>query len=104
MWSEWRAAVLRHTPPTEELLGAGQYAIAPAAGAALVAFALVLLIFGKRAALPGAALGMVAGVATANYFRDVFPWWPEGQRWHWVPLLFLLASVDGLLGRAGTPA
>jgi len=103
MWSEWRATIFRHTPPTEELLGAGQYAIAPAAGSALVLFALALLILGKRVALPAAALAMVVGFGVANYFRRVFPWWPSGASWHWLPLLFLLAQIDGLLGQSGTP-
>jgi hypothetical protein len=103
MWTEWRTTILRHTPPTEELIGAGQYALAPAAGTAVVVFALVLLAFGKRAALPAAALAMIAGFGVANYYRGVFPWWPTGPGWHWLPILFLLAQIDGLVGRAGTP-
>jgi hypothetical protein len=102
MWTEWRAAALRHTPPTDEFLAAGQYAIAPAAGAALLVFALALLILGKRAALPAAALAMVVGFGIANYYRNVFPWWPTGAAWHWLPLLFLMAQVDGVLGQSGT--
>jgi hypothetical protein len=103
MWHEWRAAALRHTPPTEEFVAAGQYAIAPAAGSALLFFALALLIFGKRVALPAAALAMIVGFGVANYYRGVFPWWPSGAAWHWLPLLFLMAQIDGLLGQSGTP-
>jgi len=103
MWSEWRAAALRHTPPTGELVAAGQYAIAPAAGGSLLVFALAILILGKRAALPAAALAMVVGFGIANYYRVVFPWWPAGAAWHWLPLLFLMAQVDGVLGQSGTP-
>jgi hypothetical protein len=103
MWTEWRTAALRHTPPTDELLAAGQYAIGPAAGSALLLFALALLILGKRAALPAAALAMVVGFGIANYYRNVFPWWPAGAAWHWLPLLFLMAQVDGVLGQSCTP-
>ena len=103
MLTEWKAAVLRHTPPTDEFLAAGQYAMAPAAGAALVVFALALLLFGKRVAVPAAATALVVGFGLANYYRSVFPWWPAGQPWHWIPLLFLLAQVDGVLGQSGTP-
>ena len=76
MLSEWRAAALRHTPATADLVAAGQQALGPAAGAALVVFGVGLLVFGKKVAVPAAAFAMLAAVAVANYFRDVFLWWP----------------------------
>jgi hypothetical protein len=108
MLGEWRDAVLRHTPATPEVVDAGRYALGPAAGAALAVFAIVLLALGRRAGLAAGAVAMVAGLGVANYFRNVFPWWPEPRAelpppgWHWVPLLFLLAQFDGLLARTPT--
>jgi hypothetical protein len=108
MLDEWRATLARHTPPTELLTEAGKWAIGPAAGAALVVFAVTLLLLGRRAALFGGALALLAGVAFANYFRNVFPWWPvrlhDGRYigWHWLPLLLLFAQFDGLFARVPT--
>ena len=45
---------------------------------------------------------MVAGFAVANYRNTLFPWWPEGKNWQWLPLLFLLAQFDGLFARVPT--
>jgi hypothetical protein len=107
MWDEWRAALSRHTPPTPELIEAGKFALGPAAGAALVVFGLILVVRGKQAALPAGALAMLAGVGLANYFRGVFPWWPDPRPqqapigWQWIPLLFLMTQLDGIL--AGSP-
>ena len=49
----------------------------PRPGRALVVFALVILMLGRRAALAAGALAMVAGFAVANYRYMLFPWWPE---------------------------
>lgn len=104
MLTEWRDAALRHIPDTKDLIGAGEYALGPAAGAALVVFGLGLLVFGKKAAVPAAALAMIAGFGTANYFRLVFdPWWPERRPEggyigsDWIPLLYLAALLNGVL-------
>jgi hypothetical protein len=104
MLTEWREAAWRHIPDTKDLMGAGEYALGPAAAAALVVFGVGLLAFGKKAAVPAAALAMVAGFAVANYFRLVFdPWWParrpEGGYVgsDWIPLLYLAALLNGVL-------
>jgi hypothetical protein len=104
MLTEWREAALRHTPATADLTAAGQQALGPAAAAALVVFGAGLLVFGKKAAVPAAAVGMVAGFAVANYFRLAFdPWWPvrrpEGGYVgsDWIPLLYLAALVNGVV-------
>jgi len=110
MLDEWKAAILRHTPPTDELTAAGQYALAPAAGAAAVFFALDLICFGRKSSLIAAAWAMVIGCGVANYFRGALPWLPEPRPglplvgWHWIPLLFLLAQHDAMFGRATGPA
>jgi hypothetical protein len=99
MLSDLKATILRHVPPPEDTLHAGELYLGPAAGAALVVFALVMLILGRKAALAAGSLAMVAGFAVANYRHTLFPWWPEGKGWHWLPLLFLLAQFDGLFAR-----
>lgn len=114
MLSEWRAAALRHTPATADLVAAGQQALGPAAGVALVVFGVGMLVFGKKAAVPAAAVAMLAAVAVANYFRGVFPWWPDLQAdpdrplyprfvaWHWLPALLVLAQLDGILAHGSS--
>ena len=113
MFEEWKAAFLRHTPTTDLMMEAGKNALGPAAGAALVVFALLLLVLGKRASLFAGSLAMLAGFAVSNYFRMVFPWWPNDRvdlstepaslmsppAWQWLPLLFLVAQFDGLFAR-----
>jgi hypothetical protein len=111
MLTEWRAAALRHIPDTKDLLGSGEYALGPAAGAALLVFGVGLLAFGKKAAVPAAALAMLAGLGTANYFRLVFdPWWPERRSEGgyvgsaWIPVLYLAALLNGVLATgSGVP-
>lgn len=99
MFNEWKATILRHTPPPEETLKASEHYLGPAAGAGLVVFTLVIIILGRRAALAAGSLAIVAGFAVANYRNPLFPWWPQGKGWHWLPLLFLLAQFDGLFAR-----
>jgi hypothetical protein len=78
MLTEWKAAAMRHTPDSADLLESGKHAMGPSAGAALVVFALGLLIFGKKSAVLSGALAMIAGFVAANYFRHMFdPWWPD---------------------------
>jgi hypothetical protein len=97
--NEWKATILRHVPPPEDLLRAGELYLGPAAGAGLAVFALVIIVLGRKAALAAGSLAMVAGVVVANYRYPLFPWWPEGKAWHWLPVLFLLAQFDGLFAR-----
>lgn len=99
MFSEWKATIYRHVPPPEETLKAGELYLGPAAGAGLAVFALVILVLGRRAALAAGSLAVVAGFAVANYQNTLFPWWPEGKNWQWLPLLFVLAQFDGLFAR-----
>lgn len=111
MWTEWRDAALRHVPDSKSLLDAGQHALGPAAGGALVVFVLGLTVFGKRAAVPAAALAMVAALGCANYWRLVFdPWWPERRAAggyigsDWIPYLYLAALLSGALAAgSGVP-
>jgi hypothetical protein len=90
----------------KEVLKAGETYLGPAAGTGLVVFALVILVLGRRAALAAGSLAIVAGFAVANYLYPqpvkLFPWWPQGKGWHWLPLLFLLAQFDGLFARVPT--
>jgi hypothetical protein len=115
MWNEWRAAISRHTPEPEQLLHAGKETLGPAAAAALIVFALVILALGRRAALAAGSLAMIAGFVVANYRKaePLFPWWPKPledtisdppriiapEAWKWIPLLFLVACFDGLFAR-----
>ena len=114
MLDQIREALPRHVPPTSELMDSGLKVLGPAAGTALIVFALGLVLFGKRRAVPAAAIATLASFAVANYghlvsprsFKILYPYWPDvsGGRWHWVPLLFLLAQVDGVFLRSpGTP-
>ncbi|HJZ89527.1 MAG TPA: hypothetical protein VKE40_01555, partial [Gemmataceae bacterium] len=100
-WDEWYTTVLRHVPPPADLVEAGRKYLGPAAGSALIVFALVLLIFGRRSALPAGSLAMLVGFGVANYRYELFPWWPPAGGRFWLPLLFLGAQVDGLLARSG---
>jgi len=113
MLDEWKAAFLRHTPPTDLMLDAGRKALGPAAGTAVVLFGLVLLLLGKRSALFAGSLAMLAAFGVANYYREVFYWWPIDRpdlmsdtpsllsppSWHWISLLFLATQFFGLLAR-----
>ena len=99
MFSEWKATILRHTPRPTDVLEAGELYLGPAAGVGAIVFALVILVLGRKAALAAGSLAMVAGLAVANYRHPLFPWWPQGKGWHWLPLLFLLAQFDGLFAR-----
>ena len=114
MLTEWREAALRHTPASNDLVTAGQQALGPSAGAALVVFAVGLLVFGKKAAVPAAALAVLAAVGVANYFRGAFEWWPDPQAdpdrplfprlvaWHWLLILLVVAQLDGILAHGST--
>jgi hypothetical protein len=102
--SEWRAALERHMPPTQELRDAGEDMLGPAAAAALVVFALDLLSFGKKAAVPASSWAMLIAFGVANYFRHALQWLPDkpfqapAPPWHWLPLMFLLFQHDGMFG------
>lgn len=108
MLTEWREAVLRHTPPTDQLLESGRYALGPAFGAALAVFALGILTLGRRGALAAGAVAILAGFVAANYFRSSMPWLPDRSDagtyvgWKWLPVLLLAASFDGLFARTPT--
>lgn len=70
----------------------------PAAAGALV-FAAVLGIVGRQAALLGAVLALVAGLAAGNYFRAVIPWVPGTRTAEWIPYLALAAAIAASLMR-----
>jgi hypothetical protein len=109
MLTEWREAASRHVPDFKTLMAAGQDSLGPAAGTALVVFALGLLVTRKRAPVAAAAVAMLAAVGVANYFHRVVDWWPALDRdpdrplfprirgRDFLLLFFLLAQIDGIL-------
>jgi hypothetical protein len=108
MFNEWKAAVLRHIPPIEEIRSAGENVLGPAALVALGLMLLSVLSFGKRAAGPAAAWSLLVGCGLANYLRgSPLQWVPERGEiaaiasWHWIPLLFLLFAHDGTFFATG---
>jgi hypothetical protein len=83
-------------PPTDDVLEALQYVVAPSAGAAAGVFGIALLLgwlvsrrltFDWRAVAPPAAvLAVAAGLAAGNWALGAdrpFPWSPQGKPWHW---------------------
>src|SRR5262245_65033813 len=80
MLTEWREAAGRHLPDFKSLTAAGQDSLGPAAGVALLVFAVGLLVTRKRAPVPAAALAVLAAVGVANYLHPVLKWWPELYR------------------------
>lgn len=107
MFNEWKAAVLRHVPPIEEVQSAGENALGPAAAIAFGLMLLSVLSFGKRAGGPAAAWSLLAACGYANYVRGALVWAPERganaviEPWHWIPLLFLLFVHDGTFYASG---
>src|SRR5438128_1465452 len=106
--NDWRETLGRHVPDLELLRTSGETYLGPAAGTALVVFALVIVAFGRKAAVSASALAMLAGFAVANYRYPLFPWLPELRAaagpWQWLPALLLLVQVDGVLGQSkGVP-
>jgi hypothetical protein len=73
-------------PPASLVLDALQNVALPAFAAAGVLAALVALVAGPRGATIAAALGVAAGLAAANHFRNIVPWVPDdgAHRWHYV--------------------
>jgi hypothetical protein len=106
--NDWRESLSRHVPDFESLRTSGETYLGPAAAAALVIFALVILAFGRKAAVPASALAMLIGFGVANYRHPLFPWLPELRAglgpWQWLPALLILVQVDGLLAQSkGVP-
>jgi|RhiMethySRZTD1v2_1073278.scaffolds.fasta_scaffold177525_2 hypothetical protein len=106
--NDWRETFSRHVPDFESLRTSGETYLGPAAGAALVVFALGLLAFGRKASVPASALALLVGFAVANYRYPQFPWIPELRRealpWQWLPAMLVLVQIDGVLGQSqGVP-
>jgi hypothetical protein len=107
MLDEWQAALLRHIPPMQELKDAGKFLLGPAAAVALVVYALDLLSFGKKAAVPATSWAMLIAFGVANYLSGALPWLPDkpfqqpAPAWHWLTLLFLLAQHVSMFGSEG---
>ena len=78
-------------PPLELLLDVFAYGfLAPALAAGAVLW-LSLWFCRDRAAPLGLALALLAGLATGNWFRDVFPFVPQHAGWPWLPALTIAA-------------
>jgi hypothetical protein len=109
MFNEWKAAVLRHIPPIEDIRSEGESALGPAAAIAFGLMLLSVLSFGKRAGGSAAAWSLLAACGYANYVRGALVWAPERganaviEPWHWIPLLFLLFDHDGTFYASGDP-
>jgi hypothetical protein len=107
MLEEWRAALLRHTPPQAELVDAGEFLLGPAAIVAFAIFESNLAIYGKKAAVQASAWAMLVAFGVANYLRGPLPWLPDrpfqapAEPWHWLVLLFVLFQHDGTFGSVG---
>ena len=106
--TDWRETLSRHVPDFESLRTSGEIYLGPAAGAALVVFALGILAFGRKASVYASAVAVLVGFAVANYRYPLFPWIPELRRealpWQWLPALLLLVQIDGVLGQSqGVP-
>ena len=86
-------------PPIKDVFEALQAMMFPAAGAAALVFALVLIL-GRWAAAMGSALAIVAGIAVGNLYREApMPWVTDVPSWHQLPRAALLLVVVGLLSR-----
>lgn len=86
-------------PPIKDVLEALQAMMFPAAGAAALVFALVLIL-GRWAAAMGSALAIIAGIAVGNHYRESpMPWVADVSSWHQLPRAALVLVVVGLLSR-----
>lgn len=103
-------------PPTQEIVDAQlQVEVLPAFAASLLILALTLIVFGSRRAVPGAALGLIVGLALGNYLGEVQldysfsrgedAWYQFGRAgYEWLPWAALLAFLHGLMARTpGVP-
>ena len=71
----------------------------PAASAATLVYAVVLLL-GRWVAPVASALAVIAGIAVGNHYRQTpMPWVPDVPSWHQLPRMALLLVVVGLLTR-----
>jgi hypothetical protein len=99
-------------PPRQEVFDALKYAVAPAAGAAVVVFGGLSLVswltfrgrsFEWRRLTPvAAALSVGAALAAGNYAMGQdrpFPWAPAGKPWHWAWWGFGLAVAAEVVAR-----
>ena len=73
MPDNWKAVLERHLPPVQDLLKSGETYLGPAAGAALVVFALVIIIFGRKAAVPAGAWPCSSASAWRTIATPCFP-------------------------------
>jgi hypothetical protein len=95
-----RQAALRHIPDLAQHPDILSQLLIPAAIGALITFAILLLIFGDRVAVLAAALATVVAFVWVNYKRPIFDnWGPELVGLAFIPILCLIAQIDGLLTR-----
>ena len=83
-------------PPLDEVLGAVQQVMLPAAGASAFVFAAVLLL-GRRFAELGAALAVCAGLVAGNWDKVPMPAERTASAWTHLPLYTAVLLVFGLL-------
>lgn len=83
-------------PPLDEVLGAVQHVMLPAAGASAFVFAAVLLL-GRRFDTLGAALAVCAGLLAGNWEKVPMPAVPTASAWTHLPLYAAVLLVSGVL-------
>ena len=92
-------------PPRAVVIDALRYAVAPAAGAAVVVLALAGTVLWRltphwRRAVPAVSvLALAAALAAGNHFRGALPWAPDAAWWHWAGPAIALAVVTELVAR-----
>lgn len=83
-------------PPLDEVLGAVQQVMLPAAGASAFVFAAVLLL-GRRSANPGAALAVGAGLVAGNWDKVPMPAEQTASAWTHLPTYAAILLAVGLV-------
>jgi hypothetical protein len=85
-------------PPAKLVQEAALQAVLPPFVAAAAALGLIVLVFGRRAAVAGSAVAVAAGWAAGNYFRGTVAWTPD-ERTAWIPVVAVLAAAAGTVVR-----
>ncbi len=83
-------------PPLDEVLGAVQQVMLPAAGASAFVFAAALLL-GRRFANPGAVLAVCAGLVAGNWDKVPMPAEPTESAWTHLPKSTAILLIVGLV-------
>jgi hypothetical protein len=88
-------------PPRHLVEEAVLHTVLPPFAAAAVVLAVVLVVFGRKAAPIASVVGFVAAVVAAIWVDPIVPWTPNlTKRSEWVPALAAAGALAGLLGRS----